>query len=60
MNKKELVEKLKALKGKEINLFGNVTIDEEGNHIEADNLLLEYINDEEVTNAFKDIEKWYA
>ncbi|MFH2047887.1 MAG: hypothetical protein ABIJ12_00425 [bacterium] len=30
------------------------------NHIKADDLLLEYINDKEVTNLFEKIEKWYA
>ena len=30
------------------------------NHIKADELLLKYINDEMVTKAFNDIEKWYS
>jgi hypothetical protein len=29
-------------------------------HVEADGLLLEYINDAEITKAFQQIEKWYA
>lgn len=32
----------------------------EGNHIEADSLLLKYINDPEITKAFDAISKWYA
>lgn len=32
----------------------------EGDHVEADKLLLEYINDPEVTRLFNEIEKWYA
>lgn len=50
MTKEELVEKLKACKN-------NAT--EEG-HIEADCLLLEYINDPDVTAAFRALNKWYA
>lgn len=34
--------------------------DTEGAHIEADTVLLEYINDERVTTAFSNIRKWYA
>ena len=34
--------------------------DLEINHIDADDLLLEYINDEEVSEAFHSIDKWYA
>ena len=33
--------------------------DEVSNHIEADRLLLQFINDEEVTKAFNTIDKWY-
>lgn len=29
-------------------------------HIEADELLLKYINDKEVSKAFERINKWYA
>lgn len=32
----------------------------EGQHIEADDLLLRYINDPEITAAFEAIAKWYA
>lgn len=34
--------------------------DLELNHINADNLLLKYIDDVEVSNAFDEIEKWYS
>jgi hypothetical protein len=34
--------------------------DEEVNHVKADDLLLEYINDPEITLAFESIDKWYA
>jgi hypothetical protein len=34
--------------------------DPETGHVEADNLLLELIDDEEITKAFKSIRRWYA
>ena len=34
--------------------------DPEAAHMEADELLLEYINDKKVTEAFNSIRKWYA
>jgi hypothetical protein len=34
--------------------------DEEINHCRADSLLLEFIDDPEVTEAFDAIDKWYA
>ena len=34
--------------------------DYESHHAEADELLLDYINDEKVTEAFNKIKKWYA
>lgn len=36
------------------------TGDCEADHANADELLLKYINDPEVTAAFNDIDKWYA
>ena len=35
-------------------------MDKEGDHIEADKLLLEYIDDKTVTKYFRKISKWYA
>ncbi len=34
--------------------------DQEEAHIWADQVLLEYIGDEEITAYFNDIDKWYA
>jgi len=34
--------------------------DAEVAHGKADDLLLEYINDKQITEAFKKIERWYA
>jgi hypothetical protein len=51
MTKEELVTQLKNLS--KIN-------DVEQAHVLADRLLLEYINDSEVTKIFHEIEKWYA
>lgn len=55
MTKQELIKALKNIK-KEQNKFA----DEECDHIKADELLLQYINDENVTKAFESINKWYA
>lgn len=60
MTKQELIKELKKLQTRKINIFGVETLDKEENHIMADSLLLKYIDDEEVTNAFKKINKWYA
>ena len=51
MTKEELIKKLFDL---------TCYYDLEKAHIKADILLLEYINDEEITKAFNDIDKWYA
>ncbi len=58
MTKEELIRRLKDVK---------TTHDEDGLirdaedwHVDADDLLLEYINDKSVTEAFNDITKWYA
>ena len=54
MNKKEkreeLLKKLRDVSGG----------DQEADHGMADDALLEYIGDEEITKAFEDIPKWYA
>lgn len=51
MNKQELIEKLKEL---------HSSVDYEIAHIEADNLLIEYINDEDIMKAFEQVPRWYA
>jgi hypothetical protein len=35
-------------------------LDVENNHRKADDALLAFINDVEVTQAFEDIERWYS
>ncbi len=58
MTKEELV---KRLEGVEAEPFEDGSIrDAENWHGDADSLLLEYINDETVTEAFNDITKWYG
>lgn len=49
----ELIEELKKIKQKD-------TDDLEENHIDADNLLLRFINNKEVSRAYNSIKKWYA
>lgn len=51
ITKEELIKKLKKLAE---------DWDHEMAHIEADNLLLLYINDEEIKNVYESIERWYA
>lgn len=52
MTKEELIEKLKDI--------AYHRYDEENAHHMADRLLLRFINDIEVTEAFDAINKWYA
>lgn len=57
MTKEELIKKLNAIEGKkETERF----YDNEDGHMEADALLIEYIADQDITDAFKAVEKWYA
>jgi hypothetical protein len=50
LTKEELIKQLKDLEGG----------DQETSHIKADELLIEFINDPEVTDAFECIDKWYS
>jgi hypothetical protein len=47
----ELIKQLKALQG---------GFDKEASHMQADQLLLEFIDNEDVSKAFENIDKWYA
>lgn len=63
MTREELLEELKNLRdvGIPVLLFGGREVrDREREHILADELLLAYLNDPEITAAFEAIEKWYA
>jgi len=51
MTKLELVRRLNAL---------NHLDDPEQAHIHADELLLKFINDKEISDAFEEIDRWYA
>ena len=53
MTKEQLIQSLNELAEIEKD-------DYEVNHIEADNLLLEFINDDNVKKAFDSVYKWYA
>lgn len=55
MTKEELLEKLLALVEDEPRRY-----DPERDHEEADELLLAFIDDPNVTEAFERIDKWYA
>ena len=52
--------RLAILKEKLRELATKVDFDNEKDHKEADQLLLEYIDDKEVSDLFDEIEKWYA
>ena len=54
MTKQQLIEKLK-----EMHIDDQDYRDCEADHAKADGLLLEYIGDPEVSEAFEKIEKWY-
>ena len=51
MTKDELIKQLKDLLANK---------DQEMAHVEADDLLLKFINDKEISEAYESIEKWYA
>lgn len=51
MTAEELIKQLEQIK---------TSGDTEGGHMEADDLLLKYINGNAVTLAFKAIPKWYS
>ena len=50
MTKTELIEKLNKCN----------ELDTETAHSQADDLLLEYIGDNEISHAYNQIDKWYA
>lgn len=56
MEKEELIKKLNEVMTP---VKGRLR-DAENWHSEADNLLLEYINDPEIATAYNKIKKWYA
>ena len=51
MTKDELLKKLEDLRADS---------DVEGAHWEADQALLEYVNDTDIAEAYRKIKKWYA
>lgn len=53
MTKDDLIQKL-------IDIANNKDKDTEWNHIMADELLLDYIGDDDIRSAFELIDKWYA
>lgn len=62
MKIEELIEKLKKIKERQDRHIeqGGIYGDFDDDHIEADELLLEYIADTEVKEIFDSIEKWYS
>lgn len=53
MDKKKLIIELQKISRTEND-------DYETTHYKADKLLLQYINDEEITKAYENVGKWYS
>lgn len=51
MTKEELIAKLHEIREKS---------EREKGHMQADDALIEFINDSEITEAYESISKWYA
>ncbi len=62
MNRNDLIKKLNKLVEKSEIYYEDtkLTGDPSEWHEEADELLLEYINDEEITETYRKIERWYS
>ena len=58
MTKHELLKQLQVIKKKQEESTTGYGIDDD--HVEADSLLLDYIDDKAITDAFLSIERWYA
>ena len=58
MTKNELKEKMLEIVQYDTN--GNYFGDNESDHYRMDQLLLEFINDKEVTKIYNSFDKWYA
>jgi hypothetical protein len=57
MNKEKLLLEFKEIHNK---LKNTPLYDEEKAHYDADDLLIQFINDKEIEEAFDSIHKWYA
>jgi hypothetical protein len=61
MTKEELIEQLNSLEDQHrYQIMGQQGVDTERVHVAADELLLDYINDTEIREAFEALRKWYA
>ena len=62
MEKETLLKKLREIRARQDNdaLRENRYEDEEVDHFQADNFLIDFVDDEEIAKAFNDIKKWYA
>jgi len=60
VTKEELIERLKAIVERQECLGDGYYAECEDDHLEADKLLLKYIDEEEVTHLFESIERWYS
>ena len=54
------MEQTKLTKAELLEILRNPSSDWERRHVDADNALLDYIDDDEIREAFESIDKWYA
>jgi hypothetical protein len=60
MTKEELIEALNGLEAKYTNPNDLRRVDREQVHLDADNMILKYLNDKDISDAFYRLELWYA
>ncbi len=60
MKIEELIHELKKIKKRQHEAMENDDCNFDVDHRKADQLLLEYIDNEEVTEIFHSIKKWYS
>jgi hypothetical protein len=60
MTKEELIEALNGLEEKYTNPNDLRRVDREQVHLDADGMILEYLNDKDISEAFYRLELWYA
>jgi hypothetical protein len=60
MTKDELISALDGLEEKYTNPNDTRRVDREQVHIDADNMLLKFIDDQDISSAFYRLELWYS
>jgi hypothetical protein len=60
VTKEELISALDGLEAKYTNPNDLRRVDREQVHLDADNMILQYINDKDISAAFYRLELWYS